>query len=100
MKQLLIPLFASALVAVTPPAHAQEQPPLGRINDTQLQVVGFVSGGVPGLFLAPAAWYAFEGDIFIWLVVGTIAGNLGWGATYMALAALFGGLPSKKEETK
>ena len=57
MRQLLIPLFASMLVGVSAPAQAQEQqqPPLGRINDTQLQVVGFVSGGVPGFFLAPAA---------------------------------------------
>ena len=101
MKQLLIPLFASALVAVAPPAQAQEQsPPLGRINDTQLRVVGFVSGGVPGLFLAPTAYYAFEGDIFMWLAVGAIAGNMGWGATYMAIAAVFGGFKSKKDEGK
>ena len=57
MRQLLSPLCASVLVGLGAPAQAQEQPPLGRINDTQLQVVGF-AGWSAWFFLAPAAWYA------------------------------------------
>ena len=58
------------------------------------QILGFFSGGLLGIIVAPAAYNFFGGQIIIWAIAGVIVGGFLWNLQWMAIYML-GTLVSK-----
>lgn len=63
------------------------------VSDKTLKILGFLGGGPLGIIVSPKVYYFFDGNLVIWVIIGSFFGSFLWyaqGALVMFAIALIG----------
>ena len=61
------------------------------VSNKTLKILGFLGGGPLGTIVSPKVYYFFDGNLVIWVIIGSIFGSFLWyaqGALVMFVIAL------------
>jgi len=61
------------------------------VSDKTLKILGFLGGGPLGIIVSPKVYFFFDGNLVIWVIIGSVFGSFLWyaqGALVMFVIAL------------
>ena len=50
------------------------------VSDKTLKILGFLGGGPLGIIVSPKVYYFFDGNLVIWVIIGSVFGSFLWSA--------------------
>ena len=61
------------------------------VSDKTLKILGFLGGGPLGIIVSPKVYFFFDGNLVIWVIIGSVFGSFLWyaqGALVLSVIAL------------